>query len=336
MKKIIALILVLSLSLFAFAACGKKNKGETPDNNQGTTETPDNNQGNNNTPVENTYTLAIAIQSVEITGRSTKLGTNVIALVYNAEGKIVAARFDSTEISTPSLDENGDLVAVDTASKVESNYKKGQMAATWGEQADAYATYIKGMTAAEVAALDATNKELVAGCTMASTSYSSMINFQQLVAMAFASEHTVSFKSATEDFKLGAAMDLALSKKTDRTTGALSISVVADCAGSVVAADGKVVASIIDTAEQSYAVAEDGTITLNALVDSKRAQGDAYDSYKPMAGGRWYAQVDAFAATANGKTVADLNGLATEGVAGCTISVETHKPVLVEAATRAH
>ena len=328
MKKIIALILVLSLSLFAFAACGGKNKGETPDNTQ----------GNTNTPVENTYTLAIAIQSIEIAGRngSTKLGTNVIALVYNAEGKIVAARFDSTEISTPSLDENGDLVAVDTASKVESNYKKGQMAATWGEQADAYATYIKGMSAAEVAALDATNKELVAGCTMASTSYSSMINFQQLVAMAFASEHTVSFKSATEDFKLGAAMDLALSKKTDRNTGALSISVVADCAGSVVAADGKVVASIIDTAEQSYAVAEDGTITLNALVDSKRAQGDAYDSYSPMAGGRWYAQVDAFAATANGKTVAELNGLATEGVAGCTISVETHKPVLVEAATRAH
>ena len=101
MKKIIALILVLTLCTFAFAACGGKdtdetpdnNQGntETPDNNQGNTETPDNNQGNNNTPVENTYTLAIAIQSVEITGRSTKLGTNVIALVYNAEGKIVAA-----------------------------------------------------------------------------------------------------------------------------------------------------------------------------------------------------------------------------------------------------
>ena len=48
MKKIIALILVLSLCTLAFAACGGKNNDENPDNNQGNNNQGDNNQGDNN------------------------------------------------------------------------------------------------------------------------------------------------------------------------------------------------------------------------------------------------------------------------------------------------
>ena len=38
-----------------------------------------------------------------------------------------------------------------------------------------------------------------------------------------------------------------------------------------------------------------------------------------MNSGAWYVQADAYAVSAVGKTAADIDGLATEGVAGCTM-----------------
>ena len=53
-----------------------------------------------------------------------------------------------------------------------------------------------------------------------------------------------------------------------------------------------------------------------------------------MAAGRWYQQVDAFAKTAVGKSASDIAGLASEGVAGCTIYAGGYKAA-VEAAVKA-
>jgi hypothetical protein len=44
-----------------------------------------------------------------------------------------------------------------------------------------------------------------------------------------------------------------------------------------------------------------------------------------MAAGRWYAQADAFAKSAVGKTATDIATLASEGVAGCTIYAGGYK-----------
>jgi len=99
-------------------------------------------------------------------------------------------------------------------------------------------------------------------------------------------------------------------------------------------ADGKVVAAILDTAEpELVGVTADGSASLS-YAGSKREQGDAYDSYSPMPAGRWYAQADAYAASAIGKSATDIATLATEGVAGCTIGVVDYKAGL-EAAVKA-
>ena len=47
----------------------------------------------------------------------------------------------------------------------------------------------------------------------------------------------------------------------------------------------------------------------------------------------WYAQAQAFANTAVDKAPADVAGLATEGVAGCTIYVGGYHKALVKAAS---
>ena len=339
MKKIIALILVLTLTLFAFASCGKKNKGETPDNNQGTTETPDNNQGNtgnennggnggNETTVP-TYYLSLVTDGGFGTISKSKVTNLTLAIVFDAEGKIVAAQFDSVEASVKVT--NDEITTSDRlTTKVEQgdNYaaSRPMPAGSWDAQSAAFEAFLVGKTAAEVAALDVTTEGLVAGCTMAS----SMPVFQQLVAKAFAYERKVEFTTA-EAITLGLAIDAKLTGSVE--DGA---KVAADFAA-VAIAGGKVVAAMLDSAEASftfeYDEAEETYETTVSYKGSKNEQGDAYDAYAPMASGRWYAQAQAFANTAVGKTVAELENLSTDAIAGsCSIYTGGYKATIVRAA----
>ena len=350
MKKIIALILVLTLSLFAFASCGKKNKNETPDDNQGTTETPDNNQGSTETPDNNdqgntetpdnndqptvpTYYLSLVTDGGFGTISKSKVTNITLAIVFDAEGKIVAAQFDSVEASVKVTDG-----AITTSNRLETKVEQGDNyaasrpmpAGSWDAQSAAFEAFLVGKTAAEVAALEfvtgGADAGLVAGCTMKS----SMPVFQQLVAKAYAYEHKVEFTTA-ESFTLGLAIDAKLTG--DVEDGA---KVAADFAAVVVAGD-KVVAAMLDSAEASftfeYDAAEEAWETTVSYKGSKNDQGDAYDAYSPMASGRWYQQAQAFANTAVGYTVAELEGLSTDKIEGsCSIYTGGYKATIVRAA----
>ncbi|MBO5946029.1 MAG: hypothetical protein J6Q69_05420 [Clostridia bacterium] len=309
MKKILSLILVLVFALTCFVACGD-NDGD----NNGT----DNGANNGGTTPAN-YTLAIAVESAG----GSRLTNTVGVVVFAADGKIVDAAFDCTQTNTPTI-ADGQIVAQSTASKVENNYQQGGMAWTWGQQAESFANYIKGKTAAEVAAIDVTNAELISGCTMTS----SMADLQSVVAKAAASTRKVAFTTASS-FALGVGMNTAISKKWDG-----SVAVTCDVSGAVVGTDGKVISAIIDTIEQSYAN-NDGTLTLNTLSASKLALGDAYEGDTPMDAGRWYNQMAAFYNTSIGKNATEVEGLATENITGCTINVVGAKAALVKAVSRA-
>ena len=350
MKKIIALILVLTLSLFAFASCGKKNKNETPDDNQGTTETPDNNQGSTETPDNNdqgntetpdnndqptvpTYYLSLVTDGGFGTISKSKVTNITLAIVFDAEGKIVAAQFDSVEASVKVTD--GEITTSNRfTTKVEKgDAYTGMSAGNWDVQSAAFEAFLVGKTAAEVAALEfvtgGADAGLVAGCTMKS----SMPVFQQLVAKAFAYEHKVAF-TTTETITLGLAIDAKLTG--DVEDGA---KVAADFAAVVVAGD-KVVAAMLDSAEASftfeYDAAEEAWETTVSYKGSKNDQGDAYDAYSPMASGRWYQQAQAFANTAVGYTVAELEGLSTDKIEGsCSIYTGGYKATIVRAANNA-
>ena len=140
----------------------------------------------------------------------------------------------------------------------------------------------------------------------------------------------VTFETA-EDITVGLAIDAKLTGSVE--DGA---KVSADYAA-VVLAGGKVVASMLDSAEASYTFeydtdAEKYNVTA-AYNGTKNEQGDAYDSYAPMASGRWYAQAQAFANTSVGKTTAELENLSTEKIEGsCSIYTGGYKAVIVRAA----
>ena len=265
-----------------------------------------------------TYNLVVVTDSA-VNESNNKVSNTVLALVIDADGKIVAARFDCAEV-TPSL-VDGAIANVDSViTKVEKGDEyAGMTAGSWADQAKAFEDYLIGKTAAEVAAMDTADKTLIAGCTMSS----SKATFKALVAKAFASTLKVEFKAAG-DITVGAAISTKISG------GKVS----SDFAG-VVLAGGKVAATMIDSCEQKFTVTDGAIVAPATPAFSKNDQGE---SYSGMPAGAWYKQAQAFANSTVGKTVAELANLETVSdalaAAGCTMKNTTagYKTTIIAAA----
>ena len=325
MKKILSLLLVLTMVLCAFGACTPATPDAGNNNTDNGNNNTDNGNNDNNTPTEKTYTLALAVDTAF--GKGNKVSNTALVLVLDADNKIVAARFDCAE-ATPALDEAGALVPQESVeSKVEKgDAYTGMTAGSWANQAAAFEAWLVGKTAADVAGTEFTG-ELIAGCTMTS----SMATFKALVAEAFASTTKVTFKT-TESIKTG----LALSTSVKSGKGG-KVTVTTDVAALAIVGD-KVAATALDSIEQSFTIEEvEGAQTLVAgeLQASKQEKGEAYTG---MPAGAWYKQAAVFANTTVGKTVAELENLETVSdalaAAGCTMQNTTagYKATIIKAA----
>lgn len=267
-------------------------------------------------PTAKTYTLVVVTDSdVTPSYGKAQVANHVLALVYDEDGKIVDARLDCAQIQ-PTLNENGEINALDSVkTKVELKEEYGPMpAGTWYVQSAAFEQLIIGKTAEEVAALVAEDV-YAAGCTMVGTTPV----FLNLVAKAFSYEYKVTFET-TEDFKLGVA-----ATSTVKAGWSGNIAITSNFAGVVVVGD-TVAAVMLDVVEQNYSIADGEEPDTKVLVApetpavSKNEQGD---SYTGMPAGPWYKQASAFAASAVGKTVAELADLELTSdalvAAGCTM-----------------
>ena len=274
-------------------------------------------------PVEETYTLVVVTDSeVGISYGAHEVSNHVLALVYDKDGVIVDARLDCAQIK-PALDAEGAIIPQDSVlTKVEKAEDYGSMpAGTWYVQSAAFEALIIGKTAEQVAAL-AAEDVYAAGCTMVGTTPV----FLNLVAKAFAYENTVTFTTA-EDFKLGVA-----ATSTVKSGRGGSVAVTSNFAGVVVVGD-TVAAVMLDVVEQTYAIT-DGELVANEKKVSKNDQGEGYTG---MPAGPWYKQARAFAASAVGKTVAELADLELTSdalvEAGCTMQgTADYKAPLIAAA----
>ncbi len=314
MKKLLSLIL-LACTVFTLAAC--------------------------NAPVEKEYSLAVV---VDYTFSGTK-GTNVVgAIVFDKDGKIAAARFDSIEESLK-LSEVNELATVDSvATKVEQGEAYGgteaandyakMPAGSWERQAAAFEAAIIGKNAAEVEAFTA---ETVAGCTMKST----VPMFVNIVKKAAAYDAKVSFKTSS-DITLGLGVN-------GKISGSIADGATADIDyAAVVLADGKVAACMLDSSQNKYTLTvADGALTASGeYKGTKNDQGEAYggteapDNAK-MPAGSWKKQAQAFADSVVGKTTAELDSMEVTSdaivEAGCTMryTVGGYKTVIIEAASKA-
>ena len=302
MKRIISLVLLLSVCALVLASCGG---GST----------------------EKEYTLAIGVQVTDELDEA-KVSETVATVVADKDGKIVACRIDAIDFAAELKD--GSVVVNAPVSKAEKGDGYGMVAwggakAEWYAQAEAFETYVVGKTLAEVKAIalgadgKPTDTELTAGCTIAVT------DFVLAIEKAFASTKKVNFK-ADGDIKAGVSAKGAIDDDGNY---------VVDFAG-VVTVDNTVVAAIIDSTSVTASVSvTDGALTATAST-YKGTKLELGDDYGMVAWGgakaEWYTQAQTFANTAVGKTVSQVSSLATEGIAGCTIDVEGYKVALVAAA----
>lgn len=319
MKKIIALVLVLSLSLLCFVACGNKDK----DNND-----------DQNTPTEKNYTLAIGVATTQ---DGAEVSNTVAALILDSDNKIVACRIDTLAIKATLTDGIVDANTYKTKAELGKDYGMlsdwGSKLAEWDDQAKAFETYVVGKTQAEVNGIalnedgKPTNADLTAGCTIA------VNDFIKAVDNAFKSVRKVAFKSS-ETLTLGVSAVGTVANVKDKDKNPTPVaSYTADYAATVIAG-GKVIAAIIDSNEVTADIAnnEIGTITNPG---TKLEQGDSYGMVAyGNAVAEWYAQAQAYANTAVGKTASEVAGLSTDKIEGsCTMYVGGYKVALEKAAS---
>ena len=297
MKKLLALILI-ACTLFTLTSCGGKK-----------------------------YTLAIGVAVTE-PGESVKTSETVAAVVFDKKDKIVACRIDAIDVAL-SIGDNGLVVnkTYQTKAELGDNYKMvayGGAIAEWYAQAQAFESYVVGKTVAEVEGINADTQ--IAGCTI------DVSEFVQAVAAAGKDAYKVEFKSKDVP-TLGVSAVAAVSDKSSETETKAEVAV--DFAA-VAMVDGKVVAATLDCAAATLTYALSGESYACTKFDfkgTKRALGDNYNMVAyGGAAAEWYAQAQAYANSAVGKTASEVAGLATTGVAGCTIYAGSMQQALDKAA----
>ena len=331
MKKIIALMLVLSLA-FCFVACKKDDKKDE-------------------TPAEKNYQLAIGValtQEVKDGKLTGNISNTVAAIIIDADNKIVACRIDTLAIDELEI-ENGIVAAKTYQTKAEKGSAYGMLTnsdyygsklAEWDTQAKAFETFVTGKTQAEVngIAVDAdgktTNTDLKAGCTIAIT------DFIKAVDNAFKSTKKVAFKTA-DALTLGVSATGTVANEEDNQDNPIpnNFSYTVDFAATAFAG-GKVVAAIIDSNVATTTI-EGTEFTAVEYPGTKLEQGDAYgmltnSDYYGSKFAEWYTQAQNYANLANGKTAEELAGLSTDkteltGI--CTMYAGGYKAALQKAAT---
>ena len=263
--------------------------------------------------------------------RTGKIELVAAAVLLDGEGKIIDVTLDELE-STLSADGNGVLsMPTDYRTKRQKGDDYPLAAASglrkgWAEQADAFAAYLKGMTAEKVARLEteedgkAKDADLLSGCTIAVDRYRDAVakactNAEPLGA-AKGDRISLGMEAANASSDVTATDDKDVNAQVDVTIVALTTD-----------SDGRVTSAIGDMAEPALTVMSDGDVTAPDAVYTKREQGDSYGMRGASALGKeWYEHSEGFCAYLKGKTAAELAKIPADGsdadlAALCTIDV---------------
>lgn len=212
--------------------------------------------------------------------RTGKINLVAAAVLLDGEGKIIDVTFDELE-STISADGSGVLsMPTDYRTKRQkgddyplaaaSGIKKG-----WTEQADAFADYLKGMTAEKVAKLETEedgkpkDADLLSSCTIAIDGYRDAVakacaNAEALGA-AKGDRVSLGIEAANASSDVTATDDKDVNAQVDVTIVALTTD-----------SDGRVTSAIGDMAEPALTVMSDGNVMAPDAVKTKLEQGDSY------------------------------------------------------------
>ena len=298
MKKVLALVMVLALAL-SFTACGGSAK-----------------KVKTGIAIVSSYTTANA--TADAAGNA-QVDSTVAAVTVDEDGKIVSCKIDVAQNKVPVNADGSFDTSLTFKSKHELGTDYGMTPASpigkeWNEQADAFAAYVVGKTAAEVEAIGVTGEhnapdvaDLAASCTMNVVDIKAAIveacnNAQDLGASA---EDTLGLGLSTEmsSSKLPTADEAGL-VQTDTTYAAVTYD-----------KDGKITSTVLNCTQAKMDVTAEGVVTARGdSIVPKQEQGDDYGMRAASAIGKeWNEQADAFAAYLTGKTAAEVSAIGVTG-----------------------
>ena len=298
MKKVLALVMVLALAL-SFTACGGSAK-----------------KVKTGIAIVSSYTTADA--TADAAGNA-QVDSTVAAVTVDEDGKIVACKIDVAQNKVPVNADGTFDTSLTFKSKQELGTDYGMTPASaigkeWYEQADAFAAYVVGKTAAEVEAIGVTGDhnapdvaDLAASCTMNVVDIKAAIveacnNAQDLGASA---DDTLGLGLSTEmsSSKLPTADEAGL-VQTDTTYAAVTYD-----------KDGKITSTVLNCTQAKMDVTAEGVVTARGdSIVPKQEQGDDYGMRAASAIGKeWNEQADAFAAYLTGKTAAEVSAIGVTG-----------------------
>ncbi len=346
MKKIlsVALAVVMLFAVVALAGCGKKEAplkfGLGVVANYGATKNAD---GENNGEGE--------------------FNTTAVAVLLDAEGKIVKIDLDTAQIKPTWTSEGKKVDVTDFRTKYDkgTDYHMAEFGANmdkngdgkvleWNAQADAFMTTATGKTLAEVKAYMAedgyaTGDLATAGCTIHVTDF--------VTALEKAVNSAVESTATAENNLKVALVTSASHDNKDATEEADGLNQVdTTVVAAVTDAEGKVVVAKTDCTQGkiTFNAKGEATVDTTAAVKSKLEQGDDYNMATYGANidlngdGKvleWYAQAAEFDKALVGKKAADFAAFADDkgygtgdlATAGCTIAVADMVAAAVAAAT---
>ena len=303
MKKIVTVLLCLSMVMTMLAGCSTSGSGATA------------------------KTGLAVITSV---AKSTNAGAEgdglaqtdslVVAVVVDKDGKILDCKMDSAQTQI-NFSAEGKLTtdpATEFKTKQELGNDYGMKAQSpigkeWFEQADAFAKYCVGKTLDEVKGI-AINEEGKAGD--ADLSASVTVHIGDFVAAVAKAVENATDQGAKAGDKLGLAISTTMGQSADATADAEGLAQAYSYYTVVTTdKDGKITSCILDGSQGNVNFSTTGVIStdITAAVQTKQELKEAYGMKKASGIGKeWYEQANAFTEYCKGKTVDEVKGIAVD------------------------
>ncbi len=335
MKKLLTILLSLAIVTSMFTACGKSTDENNATNNVTSTTAPTagptteaTDEGTTNAAVKTGLAVISSIgksKSAEQEDGLAEVDSTVIAVLVDADGKILSCRIDASQAKANFSVEGKITTDLATAfpSKQElgSDYglgAKSGIGKEWNEQANAFADYVVGKTVEEVKGI-AVNEEGIA--TEADLTSSVTIHIGDFVAGIEKAVASAQELGAAATDKLGLSVSTSISGSKDASADAEGLAQAYSYYSAVTTnADSKITSCVIDSSQGNVNFDAKGTIStdLTAAPQTKQELKEAYGmKAKSGLGKEWYEEANSFAAYATGKTIDDVKGIAVseEGIA---------------------
>lgn len=314
MKRILSMVLIMSLTVFAFAGCSQK-PAET------TEETPAVTESAVKTGLAVISSVDKSVDAGDEDGLA-QVDSVAVAVMVDADGKILKAEIDSAQTKVNFSKEG--KITTDKAAEIKSKQELGteyglakasSIGKDWSEQANAFETFVEGKTVEEIKTFSLDEETHLTDADMTASVTIKVGSYIEAIEKAVANAQNYG-ANATD--KLGLGLQTTIEKSSDFNAADSKdglAQVYTYYTASTFAEDGIITSSIIDASQTNINFDATGKITtdLTAALQSKNELGDAYGMKSASSIGKeWNEQADAFSKYVVGKTAEEVNGIAVD------------------------